>query len=165
MTALLDRIESILTDSTQQTDPVHPFTSWSGQRIVEALILELPKAKNDREKETLNALKMRQYSRCKIYPQLVDDNAFIEAVNLISDIPEKTHSGSTSLPVLFNQCARHIVKACEQAVAAIGTEEQASTQATAAAMSLEKLAINVFAKGLGDEAEEMPSSWPPQPED
>ncbi|MFK8185263.1 MAG: hypothetical protein AB8B99_17965 [Phormidesmis sp.] len=161
MTTLLDRIETILTDSAKQNENTHPFTNWSGQRIVEALTLELPKAKNEREKETLNALKMRQYSRCKIYPQLVDDNAFIEAVNLISDIPETTQTGSTTLPVLFNQCARTIIKAREQAVSAISTEEQASTQAKAAAMSLEKIAINIFAKGLGDEADETQSSWHP----
>mgnify|MGYP001791356520 CR=1 FL=1 len=175
MIELLEKIETILIDTTNQPivalqtvdDEIdaaplsHPLTSWTSDRILKSLRAKLPAAKGLREQEALNALCHEKYSRCRIYPQLVEDNCFIEAVVHLCNIPKAVESGSSVLPAVFNECANAILKAHDQTIAAISEENPAmqktrdrAQQAKAdVMMQLEKLAIDVFAKGLGDTAE------------
>lgn len=99
-------------------------------------------------------MKEKRYSRCQIYPQLVDDNDFIAAVNLIVEVIGTATANSLTLPAFFRICACRIADAQRQAVANTGEAERANDFANAAMSRLEKLAIAVFAKGLGDEGEQ-----------
>ena len=156
MTDLFSRIESILTERSQQTTDAYSFTLFSVEQVASALISELPKSYNDREEEARYALKIKRYSRCKIYLQLVDDNAFIEAVNRIVDVLEALQTNSTALPQHFRACIQSIIEAQRRAALADNSDndEQANQVVDKATVRLEKLAIDIFARGLGDVDEE-----------
>ena len=152
MTDLLNRIQTLLANKAEQQEAPHSFTSFSIDQITNALIAELPSPQNEREKEVLYALKKKRYSRCRLYLQLVDNNAFIEAVNLIIEVLEAAHTGSAILPDRFNRCVYKIAEAIRQGVLATGTDKaQADIAADRAISTFEKIAIDLFAKGLGDE--------------
>ena len=152
MTDLFSRIESILTERSQQTTGAYSFTLFSVEQVASALISELPKSYNDREEEARYALKMKRYSRCKIYLQLADDNALIEAVNRIVDVLEALQTNSTALPQHFRSCVQGIIEAQRRAALADNSEddEYANQIVEKTTVRLEKLAIDIFARGLGD---------------
>ena len=162
MTELLDRIDAILTDTIAEHEADsdtkiakgHPLTSWTSDRIFDALAEELPLARGDREKECLDALRSQKYGRCKIYLRLVEGNAYIEAVNAIARIPNAFAAAEPSkLSETFYQCVRTIDKANKQAISEMEGDDWTIQKASSVVTRLEKLAIEIFAKGLGDDGE------------
>lgn len=166
MTELLARIEALLTETTERQTAIpevgseptasksHPLTSWTSGRIVGALVEELPQWKSVREQEALIALKQGKYSRCRMYLRLVEGNAYIEAVSVISTIPAAfASSNSAELSSAFSQSIRAIDEVNQQAVAEMKEDDYAIHRASSVVERLEKLAIDIFAKGLGDEDE------------
>ena len=152
MTDLFSRIESILTERNQQATEDYSFTLFSVEQVASALISELPKPLTTREEEARYALKQKRYSRCKIYPLLVDDNAFIEAVNRIVDVLEALQTNAATLPQNFRACVQSIVEAQRRVALSNDSEDEgyANQVTNKATVRLEKLAIDIFARGLGD---------------
>ena len=160
MTDLFSRIESILTEKNQQATDTYSFTLFSVEQVASALLSELPKPLTTREEEARYALKLKRYGRCKIYPQLVDDSAFIEAVNRIVDVLEALQTNATTLPQNFRSCVQSIVEAQRRVALANDSEDEgyANQVANDATGRLEKLAIDIFARGLGDVDEQSQAS-------
>ncbi len=170
MIELLDKIETILAASPQPSDNSaqtenwppqsedagrHPHTSWTSRKIVQSLMIQLPMAEGARESEAFDALRSEKYSRCKIYPQLVEGSIYIKAVDCMSRIPQAVETDSLTLSSLFKESARLIIEAHNQTIAAAEDEirDNRLKAKETAIVRLEKLAIDVFARGLGDEAE------------
>ena len=160
MTDLFSRIESILTAKHQQATEDYSFTLFSVEQVANALISALPSPSTHREKEAHYALRQKRYSRCRIYPQLVDDNAFIAAVNRVVDVLEALQTNAATLPQHFRVCVQSIVEAKRSAALANDSEndEYANQVANEATVKLEKLAIDIFARGLGDVDEQSEES-------
>ena len=170
MIELLSKIETILATApnSQSNDELlsiesqsenvhsHPLTSWTGERIAQGLCARLPQAQGTREQEVLQAFRDQKYSRCKIYPQLVEGNAYIQAVVRLSSIPAAVEAGLLTLPTLFNESVHAILAAHDQKIASSlhAGKDRAEALRESTVTALERLAIDVFAKGLGDESEQ-----------
>lgn len=160
MTDLFSRIEAILTEKHQQAAGDYAFTLFSVEQVAQALISALPRPESDREKEIHYALKLKRYSRCRVYLQLVDDSAYIVAANRIVDVLEALQTSAVDLAQHFRVCAHSIVEAQRSAVLAEDSEnaEYANQVANETTVRLEKLAIDIFARGLGDMDEQSEKS-------
>ncbi|MGB3300756.1 MAG: hypothetical protein WBA76_21025 [Phormidesmis sp.] len=132
----------------------HLLTSWTGDRIIQSLSGQLPTANGAREQEALYALQVGKYSRCKIYLQLVEDSAYIKAIALLSNLSKAVEECLPTLPTLFKESVYAINEAHNQAVLASGDSSRSKERQQAALASLEKLSIDVFARGLEDEDEQ-----------
>lgn len=153
MTDLFSRIETILSDRDQHAVDAYAFSSIPGEEIARQLSYILPTPQGVREHEVFDAFENKRYGQCRIYPQLVDENAFVDAVNLIIDVLEAANSKAATLPTLFKRCAYRITEAQKHAALAEGDAVHADRVAGMTTDKLEKLAIDVFAKGLGDQDE------------
>ena len=82
----------------------------------------------------------------------MEGNAYIGAVNAIARIPDAfAATAPSALSEAFQQCVQAISESNKQAVAHVNeNDDWAKKRISSVLPRLEKLAIDIFAKGLGD---------------
>lgn len=137
-----------ITLGAQQT---HPMTTWTGIKILDALIAELPDAISDWQKKALNAIHARDYNLCKVYPALALEDPFVKAIGYMSSIPAVTDKGMPTLATLVTESCRAIVDAHAQMTASQFDEPDDAMLYEArqkAITELQTLTEEIFAKAV-----------------
>lgn len=141
---------------TSASADTHPQTTWEGQGILDALLAELPEATSALQQQALDALKRRQYNKCKAYSCVALDDPFIKAIGYMSSVPSVIDKKIPTLPTLMAESCRAIADATYRHALDSGTGYVRSKEGTLQALRREKLtkleSLNqqIFTKVLKD---------------
>ncbi|MEA5466970.1 hypothetical protein [Leptothoe sp. PORK10 BA2] len=127
------------------------MTDWTGQAIVDALVKQLPITYGELQNDARTALSKKDYQRCKIYPCLALDDAYIKAIGYMSSIPAVADQGMPTLATLVAESCRAIAEAHAQAERGIIDEPEPSEREKArfkAINELELITQEIFSKAV-----------------
>lgn len=81
----------------------------SGNELLDAYLALLPEPNTVARKTALEALKLRDYAKCKVLANFTLSDPFIKAIAYLSSIPNVVDKGVPTLPTLTAEACRAIV--------------------------------------------------------